>query len=697
MAHLVRAACPRPGSSYTLCHTRPTGWDTVTADGAESGDSKDRRRGPADGSAGRFPAWVLAGALLAACVVAQAQDRPLPGAGAGDARTPRDLSDLSLEQLGNIVVTSVSRQSERLSDVSSSIFVISAQDIHRSGATTLGEALRLAPNLNVGRADTSQYAISARGFNDTLANKMLVLIDGRTVYSPLFSGVFWEVQDVMLEDVDRIEVISGPGATIWGSNAVNGVINIITLPARETQGGLVSLGAGNRERGAAARYGGKLGENGHYRVYAKTLDLKASDRADGRSLQDRYKQTQAGMRAEWRVAGEELSVHADVYDGEVGPFATGAGMAGSLSSGREFSGTNLVATWNKLLTGGGNLRVRGYYDRTERDHSDGFSEQLDTFDLEFQHLMRPMGAHRLTWGAGHRDASDDVVNSALQAFVPARRHLRWRNIFVQDEVALQDDVSLTLGIKVEENPFTGSEILPSTRLSWRVNPRHTLWAGISRAVRAPSRIDREVYFPGNPPYVLVGNDSFRSEVSNVYQLGYRGQPGRSVTWSATAFYHDHSRLRSLQLQPGGAIFANDLEGRTTGIETWGSYQVSRRWRLNAGLVLLDQDLRLRRGATDAGGNPSGGDPSHWWMVRSSFDISADQHLDVTLRRVGALKQPAVPGYTAVDARYGWTFSRDLEAGLVLRNLFDARHAEWGGAANRAEHERSFLLQISWRL
>ncbi len=595
---------------------------------------------------------------------------------------------MSLEQLGTIVVTSVSRRRERLADVSTSIFVISAQDIHRAGATTVGEALRLAPNLNVARADTAQYAISARGFNNVLANKMLVLIDGRTVYSPLFSGVFWESQDVVLEDVDRIEVISGPGATIWGSNAVNGVINIITKPARETQGGMVSLAAGNRERNAAARYGASLGDHLHYRVYAKKFDLDSSERADGTSLGDRHRHTQAGVRADWRKDNDQVMLLADVYEGDVG----------AIAGGRDFSGGSLLGRWIRQFAGGGSLRVRAYYDRTDRDHAATFVERLDIYDFEAQHTLRQMGAHLLTWGVGQREARDRVGNSAAQAFIPADRNMRWRNIFLQDEIALHEHVSLTLGFKVEVNPFTGSENLPSARIAWRLAPGHTAWAGLSRAVRAPARIDRDLYIPGEAPYLLAANSTFGAEVSDVLQLGYRGQPTRDLSWSATLFHHDHSRLRSLQPQAGGAIFANDFKGTTTGIETWASYQVSRSWRLSGGLVLMDHDLRLASGASDVGGVAAlGNDPSHWWSLRSSYDISSRQHFDVTVRRVGALETPPVPAYTAFDARYGLKISPDVEAGLVLRNLFDSRHAEWGAAQNRVEHERSVLVQVSWRL
>ena len=385
------AAC-----SYKLPHSNANRSDRVTESSAEEGQNKNTSRGCA-GFRQRRPLLPCAAALVFLCAAGAARPeadegrRAYSGSDGGGPATvlaqalpARDLSALSLEQLGSIVVTSVSRRRELLADVATSIFVISAQEIHRAGATTIGEALRLAPNLDVARADTAQYAISARGFNNVLANKMLVLIDGRTVYSPLFSGVFWESQDVMLEDVERIEVISGPGATIWGSNAVNGVINIITRPARDTQGGLVSLGAGNRERNAAARYGARLGEHVHYRVYAKKFELDPSERADGLSIRDRYKHTQAGLRAEWRDSDDVVTLLADVYEGDVG------GIAG----GRDFSGSSLLGRWNRQFADGGALRVRAYYDRTDRDHAATFSERLDTYDLEAQHTLRQLGAHR---------------------------------------------------------------------------------------------------------------------------------------------------------------------------------------------------------------------------------------------------------------------------------------------------------------
>ena len=602
-----------------------------------------------------------------------------------------DLAELSLEQLGDIVVTSVSRREERLSDAAASIYVITNSDIRRSGATSIPEALRLAPNLDVARADTNQYAISARGFNNVLANKMLVLIDGRTVYTPLFSGVFWEAQDVMLEDVDRIEVISGPGATQWGANAVNGVINIITRSASATQGTLASISAGTRESGGAARYGGKLGDsfgdNGYYRVYGKYFDRQHSNLFSGVGVRDASQRGQMGFRADWARERDEFTVQGDAYEGDID----------QVPSERTISGANLLGRWNRALGDGSSLHLQGYYDRTERFHPNTFRETLDTLDLEFQHALKTGGSHRLQWGGGYRRSNDRVDNFPANAFMPATRDMSWGNVFAQDEIALRSDLQLTLGAKAEHNPYTGMEFLPSARLGWHLSDTRLLWGSLSRAVRAPSRIDRELFIPGAPPFLLAGGPDFQSEVSRVMELGYRSQPSKVLSYSATLFHHDIDKLRSLGTSPAGLVWQNNLEGRTTGVEAWGVWQAASRWRLSGGFVVMQQRLRVKPGTVDLGGLASlGNDPSHWWSLRSAWDISDQLELDVMLRHVGSRSTPRVPSYNVADARMGWRLSRKLELALTLQNLFDPNHAEWGVAGNRAQSERGALLTLVWR-
>ena len=621
--------------------------------------------------------------ILAACLIACVSSH------AAEPRA-RDLADLTLEQLGNIEITSVSKHAERLSDAAASIYVISAEEIRRSGATSLPEALRLAPNLQVARADINQYAITARGFNSVLANKMLVLVDGRAVYSPLFSGVFWEAQDVMLEDIERIEVISGPGGTLWGSNAVNGVINVITRPARDTQGALVTAGGGNREKAGAPRYGGELDSGGRYRIYGRVLDRAHSSMANGTDIRDASDRGQIGFRADWGGAAQNFTLQGDAYHSAIDQGLTT----------RRVSGANLLGRWGRDLGGGSRLQLQAYYDHTERNQPGAINETLDTIDVELQHGLRPHDSHDLLWGGGYRYSADRVenVNPAALAFLPPGRNLGWANVFVQDAITLRPDLKLTAGLKLEHNDYTGIEFLPSLRLGWKMAAEHLVWGAASRAVRAPSRVDREFFSPGNPPFfVLAGGPNFQSEVANVYEIGYRAQLSIALSYSITAFHHDFDRLRSLEPTAAGPVFDNKIDGTSDGVEAWGSYRVTNAWRVNMSLVQQRERLRLKSGSANLGGfAPLGNDPSHGWTLRSAWDISPRHEFDVMVRHVGALPNPAVPSYTAVDARLGWKLRRDLEISLTAQNLFDPRHPEWGAAAARAEFERGVFLKLLWR-
>ena len=642
------------------------------------------RCGPTIGPPSRRPvSSLLAPVLIGVVQAASASAAELP--------TAPELAELSVEQLSNIEITSVSKKPERLSDAPASVFIITGEDIRRAGVTSLPEALRLAPNLQVAQIDARQHAISARGFTSSTANKLLVLIDGRQVYTPLFSGVFWDVQDVLLEDVERIEVISGPGATLWGTNAVNGVINVITRPARDTPGGLAVLDHGTHEDGIGVRYGGRLGETGHYRVYAKYFDRDDTTRSDGSAGQDAWRKHQAGFRAEWGDSAEGFELQGDTYRGEFDQRAPGEGT---------ISGFNLIGRAHRRLDGGARLQGQAYFDRTERDIPGTFGEKLDTTAVEFQHGLRPLGIHAVTWGAGYRSASDRVKNSAALAFLPANRQLTWWSVFGQDEVALRDNLSLTAGARLEHNDFTGIEFLPSLRLAWKRSPSALLWGALSRAVRSPSRIDREFFVPARPPFLLAGGPHFRSEVSNVVELGYRAQPSSKVSYSVTVFHHIHDDLRSLEQTPGGAfVIGNRIEGTTSGIEAWGTYQATPAWRLAAGAVVLRQRLRLESGSTSPTGvGAEGNDARQRWQLRSTLDLPHAQELDVMVRRVGALPNPRVPAYVAVDARYGWRVSRGLELSVVARNLFDRRHVEFGSATMpRSEFGRSVDVRLRWAL
>jgi iron complex outermembrane receptor protein len=597
------------------------------------------------------------------------------------------LADLTLEQLSDIVVSSVARHEQRLAEAPASVFVITGDDIRRSGVRTIAEALRLAPNLQVARADANQYAITARGFGNVLANKLLVLLDGRTVYSPLFSGVFWESRDPMIEDIDRIEVVSGPQSTWWGTNAVNGTINIITKTASATQGTLVAAGGGNRDWTASVRYGAATADGGHFRLYARALGLDDTRTARGASVDDASERARMGFRYDRASGDDAWTIQGDAYVGDID----------QPSGGRDISGGNLLARWQRTYANGDATIVQAYWDRTRLDQQP-FRDDLDTFDVEAHGRLRAGERHAVTAGGGYRYQDDRVRNAPGIEFRPPKRTLTTAYAFAQDEVELSEALTLIGGIKAEHNDYTGLEWLPTARMRWQASADHMLWGAVSRTVRAPARIDRE-FFTQLGPVELRGGSDFDSEVANVFELGARGRLAPAFTYSLTAFHHEHDRLRSIEPTPEGfLVVANGIEGRTRGVEGWIGWQPLPNWRLLAGGVELRQDLRVEPGTVDVGGLAGlGNDPRRSYVLRSSLDLPYRQELDVMLRYVGERPAPLVPAYTAVDLRWGWHVNRDVELSLTLENLTDDRHAEWGPAPNRVEFERAWHLKVVIRL
>jgi iron complex outermembrane receptor protein len=624
-----------------------------------------------------------------------------PGARAAQ-RSSSELADLSLEELSNIEITSVSKRAERLSDAAASVFVITNEDIRRAGATSLPEALRLAPNLQVAQASAYGYTASARGFGNSASNKLLVLIDGRSVYTPLFSGVFWDVQDVMLEDVERIEVISGPGGTLWGANAVNGIINIITRSARSTQGALASAGAGNRGSGAAFRYGGSTGADGNYRVYGKYDDGRHTETADGTAKPDAWHRAQVGFRADWDRLGDQVMLQGNAYNG-----AEGQPAPGLLATGVKFdlgtislSGVNLVGRWAHQIEGGSSVSLQAYYDRTERTVPPTIAETLDIFDVQLQHALPPAGIHSVTWGAEYRYAMDRVTNSPYISFLPASVNQSWPSVFAQDEISLSERLQLTLGARLERNDYTGNEFLPSARLAWKLAPSQLLWTALSRTVRAPSRFDRDVFVPfvpGGSTFLLRGGPNVVSETAKVLEVGYRGQLANRFSYSLTVFHtvYDHLRTQEVVLSGPFIVFASEMRGKSTGIETWGTYQASPTWRLSGGLSALRERLELKPGSNDptAVSGQQGRDPAQAWMLRSSHDLSARSEFDAILRHVSSLANPLVPAYTAVDLRFGWRPRPGLELSVTAKNLTGSGHGEFTDVATRTQLERSVFFKV----
>jgi iron complex outermembrane recepter protein len=625
-----------------------------------------------------------------------------------------DLKHLSLEELMDIQVTSVARHPESLQQAGAAIQVITREDIRRCGASSLPEALRLAANLQVARKNAHDWGISARGFNSALANKLLVMIDGRTVYTPLFSGVFWDAQDYLLEDIDRIEVISGPGGTLWGANAVNGVINIITRSAADSQG-LYAEGAGGSQLRAlaGARYGGTIAPDVSFRIYGKYFDRDDEVFPDGTRAGDSWHRAQGGFRLDSAASrADTFSAHGDFYTAHERISTGGAAQT---------QGGNLVGRWSHVLTTESDFSLQAYYDRThllipivpfvlnglELAPAGVLRDDLSTYDIDFQHRF-PLGKHHhFVWGAGYRFSHDVVQNAPAIAFLPNELDRNLFSAFVQDEIALSAQMSLTVGSKVEHNDYTGFEVEPNVRLQWTWAANQTLWSAISRAARTPSRIDRDLAEPA-PPRVLVltGGKDYGSEYVTSYELGYRGEISSRMSTSLSTFYNEYRDVRSMSITPGTIIplfFANNLAGHTDGLELTARYQLAEFWSLQVGYDFLQESLHVRPGQFDLGNaRNETADPRHQVAVRSAMNPAAHLQLDASLRWVDALRFPSgpltgeVPSYFELDTRIAWVLN-NLELALVGQNLLHGHHPEYGFPdPAREEIQRSVYGKISWR-
>ncbi|MBP8072604.1 MAG: TonB-dependent receptor [Brevundimonas sp.] len=590
---------------------------------------------------------------------------------------------MSLEELSLVEVVSVSRRPEALADAAAAIFVISADDIRRSGATSLPEVLRLAPNLNVQRVNSVDYAISARGFNGyETSNKLLVMVDGRSIYSTLSSGVFWDARDLVLEDIERIEVISGPGGALYGSNAMNGVINIITRSARDTMGTLVSAGVGNEEATLTLRHGGRLGETGAWRAYVAATTRDDSFRLTGGDATDAAETLRGGVRLDWNAGVNELTLQGDIFDNEV---AVNEDFSGTET---RVSGRNVLGRWARPLAGG-EFQAQAYYDRFERVEP-GSVEDSDTWDVSAQHAL-DRGRHHLVIGAGYRTEQSRFLPAPGGAFLdPEELRLTLTNVFVQDQISLTDSLTLTLGAKYEDNSFSGEEFLPNVRLAWSRPGGDLVWAAISRASRTPNRIERGLTLPG----FLVGG-TFQSETLTAYELGYRANPSPRASFSISAFYNVYDDLRTTSLNPATFLplsFTNGGAGESWGVEAWGSYDVTDRWRISGGLSTLEKDFAAPPTVLDISGLASvGDDPGYQLLLRSQSQLSDAVELDVRLRAVDRLA--TVDSYVEADARLGWRLTDRLELSLTGQNLLEERRVETGDPARRRAFGRSVFAAL----
>jgi len=617
--------------------------------------------------------------MISLVQAASAASLMLADVAAPPAASPEALARLSIEELAQIEVTSVSKRPEALGSAAAAVYVISNEDIRRAGVIDLADALRLAPNLQVQQIDARTWAVSARGFNGyEQSNKLLVLIDGRSVYTPLHAGVFWDLHELPLEDVDRIEVISGPGGTLYGPNAVNGVINVITKRAQDTQGALATASVGNRQKEATLRFGGRIGDGGAFRVYATGFDRGDLRTVAGADPDDGGDGVQVGFRADFGTGPDAVTLQGDLLDSRH-----------DILDGDGNRAHNLLARWQRDLGGASSFEVQAYYDRFERRYT-RVLDALTTYDLQGQHNWS-RGAHEVVWGAGVRVTEDEFVNR-LNSFVldPESRTLTVANIFAQDRIALRKDLALTLGVKFEKTSFTGIEVLPNARIGWQLGPDTLLWGAVSRAVRTPSRIDRQLVSPG----ILLPNPDFESETLTAFEAGYRGQPAPGASLSVNFFYNLYGNIRTTGLT-GGRLpvrLQNGLEGCTYGVEAWGSYQLAPWWRLHAGVATLAKDFDLKAGFNDiTGGSSAGNDPDYKISLRSQIDLAENVDFDFHLRAVDDLERNDIDGYEALDARLAWQPTPGLEVAVSGFNLLDKRHAESFYRPPVKEVRRAFLL------
>ena len=626
--------------------------------------------------------------------------------------------DIDLEDLMKVQVTSLARKEQSLMDAPAAIHVILGDDLKRTGVTTIPEALRLVPGMNVARSRSSTWAVSARGFSDNSSNKMLVLMDGRSVYSPLQSGVFWDVTDTFLEDVDRIETIRGPGGSLWGTNAVNGVVNVTTKSAEQTQGVVVIGGGGTEERAFGGfRYGFKTDDDLFIRAYAKynARDDAANGLDPGEDAHDGWHMGRAGFRADWKSAsGDRFTAMGDGYGGQVkervnNPSLTSPTGVETVSDRGNLAGGNLLFRWVRDLGPASDWTAQVYYDRAQRDAT-LFNDELHTLDLDFQHRFRWSGSHDINWGLGYRIFRSDFSGDFVIHVDPETRTDDVVSAFVQDEIALAGEtLRLTVGSKFEHNDYSGFEYQPSARVAWKPGEKNTFWAAVSRAVRTPSIIDADIQvnapvIPGSPPTVtrFTGDSSFQSEELLAYELGYRTQPIDVLSADLAAFYNRYEGLRSIagpgapflenDPQPQHLVIpftlANDLNGHTWGAEGAANWQATSWCLVKATYAYLRMHL-----SDDAS---EGQDPQHTATIWARADLGSDWKLDAMTRYVSRLKSFDIDGYIECDVRIAWKDpAHNVEISIVGQNLVHESHPEFGAEASRSEIERGAYLSVQW--
>jgi iron complex outermembrane receptor protein len=596
------------------------------------------------------------------------------------AQTVDELRAMSIEDLADVSVSSVSKTDQPLADAPAAIYVINRETILRSGAATLPEILRLAPNLQVYQINPGEWMITARGFNGNLEaqsfpNKLLVLIDGRPIYTPLFSGVYWDLPDVLPENIDRIEVISGPGATLWGANAVNGVINIIKRRSSEMGGFYADARVGPDRQAIGARVSGQVGENLSYRLHGKYVRDEAFLTVGGLDAQDGRRRIGGGIRLDWSPNDRDTVA----LNGEL--FSTRLNQPGGAKE--QSSGRNVTVRWNRQLSVDSELQAQVFYDRVSRDDRAGGGVRFhaDTFDAEVQHAFAVDDRHRIVLGGGARLFAYDIEGTPSIFFEPGKNTLLIANAFVQDNFAISSDLTLTAGIKIEKLPYAGAALLPELRLAWKATPSTLIWGSIARAVRSPTPFDVDVEERVANIISISGDPNFRTEKLTAFELGTRLQPATSFSLSATAFYHRYDDLRSIEFAQGPAVIAlgwgNGLSAETYGIESWADFRANDWWTLAVGATWQDRTARFDPESSGLfGPGQLGTDPPYWITARSSMNLGSHVQFDLDFRAVGALGGSDVPAYEQLGGRVAWQATPGLTFSVSGTNLLEAYHREY---------------------
>ena len=596
---------------------------------------------------------------------------------------------LTIQELLDIDVTTATRRPESMRTTAAPIQVLTRDDLHRAGIRYLAEALRLADGLYVGRFDGRTWIVNARGLAINGANKMQVMIDGRSIYSPLFSGIFWDAQDLLIDDIDRIEIIRGPGASLWGANAVHGIINVISRRAADSQGPLVTIGSGNEERAIAdIRYGDRISDAASYRVYAKYGYRDAQSLAAGGSAHDPFRRGQVGGRADWALSGSnDLTLQGDAYVGRLG-------LLNAPDTG--ISGGNLLARWTRR-SGRDTTQFQTYFDRVQREVPGQFGERRNTFDLDVQHTLAEATRHAIVFGGGYRASADDTDVTPVAFFEPKQRTTHLFNLFAQDEIALGRGVYGTLGTKLEYNTYSGWEVQPTGRVRW-TRGRDTLWGAVSRAVRMPTRFDTDIRFTGNQPFVLIaGSADFRSESLVSFEAGFRSQPAQRFSYEVGVYRNEYDDLRSQDRQSTfPVLLGNTVQGHIHGIEVGATWEPSAAARVHGSYTWLHRSIAPEPGSTDVSGG-EGNDAPHLAALQVFTDIRTNLRFNAMFRYVAALPRPRLAAYGEADITLQWDVRPWAELALTAQNLLHRSHAEFfSGQTSLEQYDRSVFLTLTVR-